>query len=64
MKILAKCSQFDVSSLGLKFQVSILGVFDEFSVSEFKSGLGLEGCALDCITGLNKHKSCFKLYYQ
>jgi len=34
-KILAKCSNFEVSSLGLNFQVSSLGVFDEVSVSKF-----------------------------
>jgi len=55
MKILAKCSKFDVSSHG---------VFDEFSVSKFQPGLGLEGYTLDCITGLNKRKNVFKLYYQ
>jgi len=34
-KILAKCSNFEVSSLGLKFQVLSLEVFDEVSVLKF-----------------------------
>jgi len=29
----AKCTNFEVSSLGLELQVSSLGVFDEVSVS-------------------------------
>jgi len=32
-KISAKCTKFEVSSLGLELQVSGLGVFDEVSVS-------------------------------
>jgi len=34
-KILAQCSNFDVSGLGLQFQVSSLGVFDEVAISKF-----------------------------
>ena len=48
-KNLAKCTNFEVSSLGFELQVSSLGlgVFDEVSVSKFWPGLGLEGYSLD-----------------
>jgi len=34
-KILTKCSNFEVTSLSLKFQVLSLGVLDEVSVLKF-----------------------------
>jgi len=41
--ILAKCSNFEASSLG---------IFDKVSISKFYPGLGLRGSARDCIAGL------------
>jgi len=60
-EISAKCTNFEVSSLGLEFQVSSLGlrIFDEVSVSQFQPGLGLEGYGLDYITALH---SIYKIF--
>jgi len=49
-KVLAKSTNCEVSSLGLEFQVSSLGIFYVFSVSTFLPGLGLEDYGLVYIT--------------